>query len=100
MVEIRNLKFQPLTLHLANSKRSVHLRPRGRTEIDEKDVSAEMRRAADRGFIVLGKPKSQTLSVKSPPPAAPRPALPAKTEPRKEPAPKPQAPDKNTEERR
>jgi hypothetical protein len=100
MVEIRNLKFQPLTLHLANSKRSVHLRPRGRTEIEDKDVSAEMRRAADRGFIALGQPKSQTPSEESPPPAAPRPAPPAKTEPKKGPAPKPQAPDKNTEERR
>ena len=100
MVEIRNLKFQPLTLHLANSKRSVHLPPRGRTEIEDKDVSAEMRRAADRGFITLREAKSQTPSVKSPPPAAPRPAPPAKTEPKKEPAPKPQAPDKNTEERR
>ena len=99
MVEIRNLKFQPLTLHLANSKRSVHLRPRGRTEIDEKDVSAEMRRAADRGFIVLSEAKSQTVSVKSPPPAAPRPAAPAKTEPKKEPAPKPQASDAIPKER-
>jgi len=58
MVEIRNLKFQPLTLHLANSKRSVHLPPRGRTEIDEKDVSHEMRRAAERGFITLREAKA------------------------------------------
>ena len=99
MVEIRNLKFQPLTLHLANSKRSVHLPPRGRTEIEDKDVSAEMRRAADRGFIVLGKAKLQTPSVKSPAPAAPRPAPPAKTEPKKEPAPKPQASDAPKTER-
>ena len=58
MVEIRNLKFQPLALHLANSKRSVHLPPRGRTEIDERDVSHEMRRAAERGFIVLSEAKA------------------------------------------
>jgi len=53
MVHIRNLKFQPLALHLANSKRTVHLPPRGRREIDDGDVSQEMRRAADRGFIAL-----------------------------------------------
>ena len=63
MVEIRNLKFQPLALHLANSKRSVHLPPRGRREIDEKDVSHEMRRAADRGFIAL---QTLTPHVESP----------------------------------
>ena len=53
MVEIRNLKFQPLALHLANSKRSVHLPPRGRTQIEDGDVSTEIRRAAERRFITL-----------------------------------------------
>ena len=57
MVEIRNLKFQPLTLHLADSTRSVHLAPRGRTEIADGDVSEEIRRAAERGFLVLRDPK-------------------------------------------
>ena len=96
MVEIRNLKFQPLTLHLANSKRSVHLPPRGRAEIDEKDVSAEMRRAAERGFVAL----REVRPAAAPAPAPTKPAPLAKAEPKKEPAPKPQAPDKNTGERR
>ena len=53
MIEIRNLKFQPLTLHLANSKRSVHLAARGTAEIEEGEVSQEIRRAAERGFLAL-----------------------------------------------
>jgi len=77
MVQIRNLKFQPLTLHLANSKRSVHLRPRGRTEIEDRDVSAEMRRAADRGFIVLGKADAHRMPVEPSHMAVPRPMAPA-----------------------
>jgi len=62
MIEIRNLKFQPLTLHLANSKRTVHLASRGKAEIDEKDVSDEIRNAARRGFLALRdlKPARQT----------------------------------------
>ena len=98
MVEIRNLKFQPLTLHLANSKRSVHLRPRGRTEIEDKDVSAEMRRAADRGFIALREARPSAAPAKAAPPGPAKPAPPAKTVPKKEPALK--APDKDSEERR
>ena len=53
MIEIRNLKFQPLTLHLANSKRTVHLASRGKAEIDDKDVSVEIRNAAQKGFLAL-----------------------------------------------
>jgi len=80
MVEIRNLKFQPLTLHLANSKRSVHLGPRGRTEIEDKDVSAEMRRAAERGFITLREVATKPALPAAPTIPRPRPA-PTKAEP-------------------
>ncbi len=59
MVEIKNLKFQPLTLHLADSTRSVHLAPRGTAEIDDADISAEIRRAAERRFIALRAAKPQ-----------------------------------------
>ena len=79
MVEIRNLKFQPLTLHLANSKRSVHMPPRGRTEINDNDVSTEIRRAAERGFVALREVRPAATPPKAPAPAPPRPA-PAKTE--------------------
>jgi len=53
MIEIRNLKFQPLTLHLANSKRTVHLASRGKAEIDDRDLSDEIRNAAQKGFLAL-----------------------------------------------
>jgi len=69
MIEIRNLKFQPLTLHMANSKRTVHLAPRGKAEVDDNDVSDEIRNAARRGFVALRdlKPARQTR------PAVPKP---------------------------
>ena len=53
MVEIRNLKFQPLTLHLAESKRTLHLPPRGKTEIRSTDVSEEIKKAQQKGFVAL-----------------------------------------------
>ena len=78
MIEIRNLKFQPLTLHLANSKRTVHLAPRGKAEVDDKDVSDEIRNAARRGFVALRdlKPARQT---RTPVPKPAEPPLPAKS---------------------
>jgi len=65
MVEIKNLKFQPLTLHLANSKRSVHLASRGTVEIDEGEVSEEIRRAAERGFLALREARTTTPTERS-----------------------------------
>ena len=73
MIEIRNLKFQPLTLHLANSKRTVHLASRGKTEIDDKDVSVEIRNTAQKGFLALREVKkhrpAKTVSPAQPPKA-------------------------------
>ncbi len=73
MVEIRNLKFQPLALHLADSRRAVHLAPRGRAEVRDADVSDEIRNAAARGFVALRglKPAKQAK------PAAPKAPAPA-----------------------
>ncbi|HRT97756.1 MAG TPA: hypothetical protein P5532_25400 [Planctomycetota bacterium] len=65
MIEIKNLKFQPLTFHLANSKRSVHLPSRGTAEIDEGEVSQEIRRAAERGFIALREARTTTPTERS-----------------------------------
>ena len=78
MIEIRNLKFQPLTLHLANSKRTVHLASRGKAEVDDKDVSDEIRNAARRGFVALRdlKPARQT---RTPVPKLAEPPQPAKS---------------------
>ncbi|MFH1921683.1 MAG: hypothetical protein ABIP48_17600 [Planctomycetota bacterium] len=69
MVEIRNLKFQPLALHLANSKRTVHLASRGKAEIDDRDVSAEIRNAAQNGCLTLREIKN----VRQQKPSAPKP---------------------------
>ena len=85
-VEIKNLKYQPLTFHLANSKKSVHLQSRGKVVIEDRDVSAEMRKARDKRFIALREvrtaptvpPQAHTSSVEvkaaSKPEAKPLPA--------------------------
>jgi hypothetical protein len=52
MIEITNRLFQPLTLQ-ASTGVGVHLPPRGRVTVAEADVSEAMRRAAQRGFILL-----------------------------------------------
>jgi len=99
MVEIRNLKFQPLALHLANSKRSVHLPPRGRTEINDNDVSTEIRRAAERGFITLREVEAKPAPPRVSPPVAAKPTLPAPDISRPKPAPKPKTSDAPKTER-
>ncbi len=59
MIEIRNLMFQPLTLHLAGEEGGIHLGPRERVTIPEDQVSDEMRVAASRGFVSLTKVREQ-----------------------------------------
>jgi hypothetical protein len=54
VIEIRNLQFQPLTFNLADD-RSLHLGPRERTSIPQKDISSE---------ITLAEPPSGVISVK------------------------------------
>ena len=53
MIEIKNLMFQPLTLHLAESGQSLHLSPRERRAIGEDKISPEIKMAEKRGFISL-----------------------------------------------
>ena len=53
MIEIRNLLFQPLTFQLAGGIESLHLAPRERESISDEQVSEEMRRAAEGGFVTL-----------------------------------------------
>jgi len=45
MLEIKNLLFQPLVLHLADSTKSIHLKSRGKTAIKDKDLSQEIKKA-------------------------------------------------------
>ncbi len=53
MVEVRNLLFQPVSLHLAGNGRGFHMGPRERVQIRDDQVSLEMQMAARRGQIAL-----------------------------------------------
>ena len=79
MVEIRNKRFQPLTLHLADSKRTVHLPPRGKVEVADADVSDEIRKAADKGSVALREQPAAKLAKpsKDASPVAPKASAPA-----------------------
>jgi hypothetical protein len=54
MTVVINKLFQPLTYQIASGA-GLHLPPRGRVEVPDNQVSEEMRRAAQRGFIALEK---------------------------------------------
>ncbi len=53
MIEIKNLLFQPLTLHLAGDGRGLHLNPREIRSISDDDLSPEIEAAAKRGLVSL-----------------------------------------------
>jgi len=53
VIEIRNLLFQPLTLHLAGDGRGLHLNPREIRSIGDDDLSPEIEAAAKRGLVSL-----------------------------------------------
>ncbi len=53
MIEIRNLMFQPLTLHMTGEEGGVHLGSRERKTIADAQLSDEIRSAADRGFVTV-----------------------------------------------
>ncbi|MFQ5647428.1 MAG: hypothetical protein ACE5GM_10895 [bacterium] len=57
MIEIKNLLFQPLVLNLADSNKSLHLASRGKTTINDKDLSREIRNLEAKGFIKIEKQK-------------------------------------------
>jgi DNA-binding protein len=63
MLEIKNLLFQPLTLHLADSNKSIHLAARGKAVIKDKDLSREIRKAQAKGWISLKAVNSQQSEV-------------------------------------
>ena len=51
MLEIKNFLFQPLTLHLADSNKSIHLSARGKATIKDKDLSQEIKKAKTKGWV-------------------------------------------------
>ena len=53
MIEIRNLLSQPLTFQLAGEEQGLHLRSRQRKQVEDAQVSEEMRTAAKAGFVIL-----------------------------------------------
>lgn len=53
MIEVKNLLFQPLTFHLRDGRESLHLGPRQRGEIEDGQVSPELRQAERRGMVAL-----------------------------------------------
>ncbi|MEN6358274.1 MAG: hypothetical protein ABFD83_14470 [Armatimonadota bacterium] len=53
MIEIRNLTFQPLALHLAGDAGGIHLRSREIKAIAAEQFSDEIRMAAERGFVSI-----------------------------------------------
>ncbi len=67
MLEIKNLLFQPLCLHLKDSNKSIHLVSRGRTTIQEKDLSQEIKKARDKGWISI-RESHKASSTESPSP--------------------------------
>lgn len=62
MIEIRNLQFQPLTFNLAGD-RTLHLGPRERTSIPQKDISPEITLAEKRGLVGFSKPEEKQPSI-------------------------------------
>ena len=52
MLEIKNLKFQPLTFHLTGGK-TLHIGPRERKTIAKNELSGELSVAERRGMISI-----------------------------------------------
>jgi hypothetical protein len=63
MTIVVNKLFQPLTFQTANGA-GLHLSPRGRMKIADNQVSIEMHRAAERGYIVLEIEAAKTAAKK------------------------------------
>lgn len=82
MIEIKNLLFQPLSLHRRDGT-GIHLGPRKRATIEDDAVSEEMRRAEARSVLSMA-PVAEASSRESlpdtPVPAAVPPADPPTAE--------------------
>ena len=53
MINVKNLLYQPLTLNLAVSKRTLYMRPREIHSINKEEVSKEVMSAQKRGLVQL-----------------------------------------------
>ncbi len=73
MIEVKNLLFQPLSLHTRDG-RGLHLGPRERLRLPDDDVSAEMEAAARRDAVSLS-PIEET-DANEPPQSADNPSDP------------------------
>ena len=62
MVEVKNLLFQPVSLHLAGDGCGFHMGPRERVQIEDDQVSLEMQMAARRGQIALVKVEAAQIT--------------------------------------
>lgn len=60
MIEIRNLLFQPLSLHLAGEEGGIHLGSRERKVISDDQLSEEIRVMEARGFVSLSEVAENT----------------------------------------
>jgi hypothetical protein len=63
VLEIKNLLFQPLTLHLVDSNKSIHLAARGKAVIKDRDSSREIKKAQVKGWISIKPVDGGQLSV-------------------------------------
>ncbi len=74
MVEVRNLLFQPVSLHLAGDGRGFHMGPRERVQIRDDQVWLEMQMAARHEQIALVKvetAETKPTAAETEPPAPP-----------------------------
>jgi hypothetical protein len=63
-MKIKNLLFQPVTLHLAGSGEGLHLTAREVREMSARHISDEIRSAEERGLVALiGKVGMQSDAV-------------------------------------
>ena len=53
MINVKNLLYQPLTLNLAVSKRTLYMRPREIHSINDEEVSKEVMSAQKWGLVHL-----------------------------------------------
>lgn len=68
MIEIRNLRFQPLTFQLSGEERGIHLGSRQTKTIENEALSEEIKAAGARGFVTL-------TTIETPPESNPETAL-------------------------
>ena len=69
MIEVKNLLFQPVSLHLAGDGRGFHIGPREKVHVRDDQVSLEMQMAARRGLITLTKVTAEEPAAKEAKPA-------------------------------